>query len=81
MAGFISSANSVYYKTLNKGDVMVFPQGLLHFQINGGWRTATARTRTSDHVDSAVREQLPVELGVGDDVLGTGGGEEVQGSV
>ncbi|KAM0949189.1 hypothetical protein DsansV1_C06g0067641 [Dioscorea sansibarensis] len=34
MAGFISSTNQVYYKTLHKGDVMVFPQGLLHFQIN-----------------------------------------------
>lgn len=36
LAGFISSANKVYYKTLNKGDIMVFPQGLLHFQINSG---------------------------------------------
>ncbi|EEF40996.1 germin-like protein subfamily 3 member 1 [Ricinus communis] len=35
-AGFISSANTVYTKTLKKGDVMVFPQGLLHFQINAG---------------------------------------------
>ena len=36
-AGFVSStANKVYFKTLNKGDVMVFPQGLLHFQINSG---------------------------------------------
>ncbi|KAK9282037.1 hypothetical protein L1049_004949 [Liquidambar formosana] len=33
-AGFISSANTVYLKTLKKGDIMVFPQGLLHFQIN-----------------------------------------------
>ncbi|XP_062008746.1 auxin-binding protein ABP19a-like [Rosa rugosa] len=33
-AGFVSSANSVYVKTLKKGDVMVFPQGLLHFQVN-----------------------------------------------
>ncbi|GLT98779.1 hypothetical protein SLE2022_162620 [Rubroshorea leprosula] len=33
-AGFIDSANKVYFKTLNKGDVMVFPQGLLHFQVN-----------------------------------------------
>ncbi|GMJ08439.1 ARABIDOPSIS THALIANA GERMIN 3, germin 3, GERMIN-LIKE PROTEIN 3 [Hibiscus trionum] len=37
-AGFISSANKVYLKTLNKGDVMVFPQGLLHFQINAAGR-------------------------------------------
>ncbi|CAI9766586.1 unnamed protein product [Fraxinus pennsylvanica] len=36
-AGFISSFdNVVYLKTLNKGDVMVFPQGLLHFQVNSG---------------------------------------------
>ncbi|KAE8685805.1 Germin-like protein subfamily 3 member 1 [Hibiscus syriacus] len=37
-AGFISSANKVYYKTLKKGDIMVFPQGLLHFQINAAGR-------------------------------------------
>ncbi|KAK8586284.1 hypothetical protein V6N13_082097 [Hibiscus sabdariffa] len=37
-AGFISSANKVYLKTLNKGDVMIFPQGLLHFQINAAGR-------------------------------------------
>lgn len=36
-AGFISSLdNIVYFKTLFKGDVMVFPQGLLHFQFNSG---------------------------------------------
>ena len=35
-AGFIASDNTVYLKTLQKGDSMVFPQGLLHFQINGG---------------------------------------------
>lgn len=34
LAGFVSSANDVYVKKLNKGDIMVFPQGLLHFQIN-----------------------------------------------
>ncbi|XP_059432973.1 auxin-binding protein ABP19a-like [Corylus avellana] len=36
IAGFVSSANTVYYKTLKKGDVMIFPQGLLHFQVNAG---------------------------------------------
>ncbi|KAK6152005.1 hypothetical protein DH2020_014640 [Rehmannia glutinosa] len=42
-AGFISSFdNKVYVKTLNKGDVMVFPQGLLHFQINSGKTPAVA---------------------------------------
>lgn len=42
-AGFISSsANTVYYKTLKKGDTMIFPQGLLHFQINAGKRPSLA---------------------------------------
>ncbi|CAL1399671.1 unnamed protein product [Linum trigynum] len=37
-AGFISGepANVVYVKKLNKGEVMVFPRGLLHFQANTG---------------------------------------------
>ncbi|TYG66922.1 hypothetical protein ES288_D05G037300v1 [Gossypium darwinii] len=35
-AGFISSDNKVYSKSLNEGDIMIFPQGLLHFQINTG---------------------------------------------
>ncbi|GAV72791.1 Cupin_1 domain-containing protein, partial [Cephalotus follicularis] len=41
-AGFVSSANTVYFETLYKGDTMVFPQGLLHFQINSGKSTALA---------------------------------------
>ena len=41
-AGFVSSANTVYLKTLKKGDIMVFPQGLLHFQVNAGGSPATA---------------------------------------
>ncbi|KAI8565349.1 hypothetical protein RHMOL_Rhmol03G0252000 [Rhododendron molle] len=42
-AGFISSsANTVYFKTLYKGDVMVFPQGLLHFGFNSGKTPAQA---------------------------------------
>lgn len=42
LAGFISSANTPYTATLKKGDVMVFPQGLLHYQANGGGETAVA---------------------------------------
>ncbi|XP_008786632.2 germin-like protein 8-14 [Phoenix dactylifera] len=42
VAGFISSANTVYYMTLHKGETMVFPQGLLHFQVNGGGTPAVA---------------------------------------
>ncbi|XP_068344714.1 auxin-binding protein ABP19a [Pyrus communis] len=42
IAGFVSSANTVYLKTLKKGDIMVFPQGLLHFQVNGDKTPALA---------------------------------------
>ena len=43
LAGFISSSsNTVYTKTLYKGDIMVFPQGLLLYQYNGGSSPAVA---------------------------------------
>ncbi|KAL6661618.1 hypothetical protein ACP70R_001002 [Stipagrostis hirtigluma subsp. patula] len=42
-AGFItSSSNTVYTKTLYAGDIMVFPQGLLHYQYNAGTGPAVA---------------------------------------
>ncbi|XP_028763174.1 auxin-binding protein ABP19a-like [Neltuma alba] len=42
LAGFVSSANKVYIKKVGKGEIMVFPQGLLHFQVNAGKNSATA---------------------------------------
>ncbi|XP_074284490.1 auxin-binding protein ABP19a-like [Silene latifolia] len=42
IAGFIDGNNVAYYKTLNKGDIMIFPQSLLHFQINVGHEPALA---------------------------------------
>ena len=33
---FISSDNTVYLKTLSEGDIMVFPQWLMHFRVNTG---------------------------------------------
>ncbi|KAK8629203.1 hypothetical protein V6N13_078055 [Hibiscus sabdariffa] len=41
-AGFISSSNAVYVETLTRGDIMVFPQGLLHFQISASKRPSLA---------------------------------------
>ncbi|CAB4288157.1 unnamed protein product [Prunus armeniaca] len=41
-AGFVASDNTPYLQTLEKGDIMVFPQGLLHFQVNGGEAPALA---------------------------------------
>ncbi|KOM57068.1 auxin-binding protein ABP19a-like [Vigna umbellata] len=40
-AGFMTPF-AVYTKTLKPGDVMVFPQGQLHFQVNSGKGKATA---------------------------------------
>ncbi|KNA18264.1 hypothetical protein SOVF_072510 [Spinacia oleracea] len=42
IAGFMDSSDKVYYKTLNKGDIMIFPQSLLHFQVNVGKTPALA---------------------------------------
>ncbi|XP_021754444.1 germin-like protein subfamily 3 member 3 [Chenopodium quinoa] len=36
IAGFIDSNNKAYYKTLEVGDVMIFPEAMLHFQVNVG---------------------------------------------
>ncbi|KAJ4748323.1 RmlC-like cupins superfamily protein [Rhynchospora pubera] len=41
--GFVASTNNqLFTKVLNKGDVFVFPQGLIHFQYNQGWTNAVA---------------------------------------
>ncbi|KAF8647353.1 hypothetical protein HU200_065387 [Digitaria exilis] len=42
--GFVTSNtdNKLFTKVLNKGDVFVFPQGLIHFQFNYGTKPAVA---------------------------------------
>ncbi|KAL3635166.1 hypothetical protein CASFOL_019713 [Castilleja foliolosa] len=40
--GFITTANVLISKTIKKGDVFVFPKGLLHFQKNSGETPAAA---------------------------------------
>lgn len=40
-SGFVDTRNRVFAKVLDKGDVMVFPRGLLHFQMNVGDSPAT----------------------------------------
>ena len=42
--GFVTSNtdNRLFTKTLNKGDVFVFPVGLIHFQVNVGKTNAIA---------------------------------------
>jgi quercetin dioxygenase-like cupin family protein len=46
--GFISDDNVLYAATLQQGDVILFPRGLQHFQLNVGNETAiTFNTLTS----------------------------------
>lgn len=35
-SGFVDTKNKVFSKVLEKGEVMVFPRGLVHFQMNVG---------------------------------------------
>eukprot|EP00262_Sarcandra_glabra_P001915 TRINITY_DN12094_c0_g1_i2.p1 TRINITY_DN12094_c0_g1~~TRINITY_DN12094_c0_g1_i2.p1 ORF type:complete len:236 (-),score=37.86 TRINITY_DN12094_c0_g1_i2:155-820(-) len=44
--GFVTSNtdNKLFTKTLQKGDVFVFPEGLIHFQLNAGQDNAIAIT-------------------------------------
>ncbi|XP_021865731.1 auxin-binding protein ABP19a-like [Spinacia oleracea] len=42
IAGFIGSDNTAYYRTLTRGDIMIFPASLLHFQVNIGEAPALA---------------------------------------
>ncbi|KAK9926490.1 hypothetical protein M0R45_023718 [Rubus argutus] len=41
LAGFIDTQNQPFENILKKGDVFVFPRGLLHFCMNFGFDTAT----------------------------------------
>ena len=40
-SGFIDTNNRIFAKVIEKGEVMVFPRGLLHFQMNVGDTSAT----------------------------------------
>ncbi|RDX74394.1 Rhicadhesin receptor, partial [Mucuna pruriens] len=49
--GFITTGNELISKTINKGEVFVFPKGLVHFQKNNGYEPAS--------VIAAFNSQLP----------------------
>lgn len=40
-SGFVDTNNKIFAKVIGKGEVMVFPRGLLHFQMNVGDTPAT----------------------------------------
>ncbi|KAL9431531.1 hypothetical protein AB3S75_026676 [Citrus x aurantiifolia] len=63
--GFVTSDqlnNKLIAKVLNKGDVFVFPKGLIHFQFNIGKTNAVAY--------SALNSQFPGEITIADTVFG-----------
>ncbi|KAF2282644.1 hypothetical protein GH714_043452 [Hevea brasiliensis] len=40
-SGFVDSSNRVFARVLEQGDVMIFPRGLAHFQMNVGDKPST----------------------------------------
>ncbi|KAF2318279.1 hypothetical protein GH714_004406 [Hevea brasiliensis] len=40
-SGFVDTQNRIFAKVIEKGEVMVFPRGLVHFQMNIGDKPAT----------------------------------------
>ncbi|KAG2682950.1 hypothetical protein I3843_10G009000 [Carya illinoinensis] len=40
-SGFVDSSNRIFARTIEEGEVMVFPRGLVHFQMNVGDKPAT----------------------------------------
>jgi len=69
-SGFVTTQNKLYAKILNKGDVMVFPRGLVHFQMNVGKSPAViVGTFNSQNPGT---ERLPFTLfgsGISDELL------------
>ncbi|KAJ7538785.1 hypothetical protein O6H91_11G062800 [Diphasiastrum complanatum] len=41
-AGFVTTDNKLFAKVISKGEVMIFPRGLIHFQLNVGDSPAQA---------------------------------------
>ncbi|KAG6555847.1 hypothetical protein Mapa_002488 [Marchantia paleacea] len=69
--GLIDSANKLYSAHLQKGDLFVFPQGLVHFQINMS-KKQTVRAISAFGSSNAGTISLPRNLfgsGIQDEVL------------
>ncbi|CAA6657997.1 unnamed protein product [Spirodela intermedia] len=63
LVGFITSNNKLIVKVLVKGDVFVFPKGLIHFQINISLSVAIAIT--------ALNSEKPGSIVIGDSIFGS----------
>jgi quercetin dioxygenase-like cupin family protein len=53
--GFVTTDNKLFAKVLNKGDVYVFPMGLIHFQYNKGTTNAVAFASLSSQNPGVIR--------------------------
>ncbi|XP_021841036.2 putative germin-like protein 2-1 [Spinacia oleracea] len=62
-AGFVTTGYKLYDTILKKGDVIVFPQGLIHFQLNLGKKDALAY--------ASFGSQNPGRVNVADGVFAT----------
>ncbi|MBC2899430.1 hypothetical protein CFC21_112270 [Triticum aestivum] len=72
--GFVTSnpENKLFAKILNKGDVFVFPQGLIHFQFNLGTNKAVAIAALSSKnpgVITVANAVLGSKPSISDDIL------------
>ncbi|XP_076957324.1 germin-like protein subfamily 3 member 2 [Bidens hawaiensis] len=69
-SGFVDTQNKVFAKVIEKGEVMVFPRGVLHFQMNVGDARATVIGSFDSQNPGSVK--LPVALfgsGIKDELL------------
>ncbi|KAD7479934.1 hypothetical protein E3N88_03070 [Mikania micrantha] len=69
-SGFVDTQNKVFAKVIEKGEIMVFPRGLLHFQMNVGDSPATVIGSFDSQNPGSVK--LPVALfgsGIDDELL------------
>lgn len=59
-SGFVDTGNNVFAKVIEKGEVMVFPRGVLHFQMNVGDSPATVLGSFDSQNPGSVK--LPIAL-------------------
>ncbi|CAM6102113.1 unnamed protein product [Calypogeia fissa] len=80
--GFVDTNNDLFETTLQTGDLFVFPKGLLHFQRNNGWSSASGFSALSSENPGTllVSNALFTAGGKGlpDNVLATALGASVQ---
>jgi len=69
LVGFVDTKNKLWSTTLQKGDITVFPRGLLHFQLNTGKTVARAVL--------ALNSQNPGRSDAGKSTFGSGIKEQI----